>query len=166
MMPLKGNKMKIICESIKLLEGISKVQRAISPKAALPILEGILIEADNKLKLAGNDLDIAIECYIESDILDKGSIVVNSKIFGDIIAKMPEGDILLEVQENNIIYIECNNTHFRVKGLSAVGFPGLPAKDEGIEFSIESGILKDMIRQTIFAASTDDSQPVDRKSVV
>lgn len=152
--------MKIVCAAEKLLDGINKVQRAVSSKTALPILEGILIEANDRLKLAGNDLEIAIECYVEADIIVKGSIVVNSRIIGDIISKMPNGDVLLEVREDNVIYIECESTHFKVKGLPASGFPGLPALDEGREFTVESGAFRDMVRQTIFAASTDESQPI------
>lgn len=152
--------MKIICDSERLMEGIVKVQKAISTKSTLPILEGILIEAYDDLRLAGNDLDIAIECHINPVILDKGSIVVNARIFGDIISKMPKGEILIEVQESNSVYIESGNTHFRIKGLSAEGYPGLQPIDEGAEFSTESGIFRDMVRQTIFAASTDESQPV------
>lgn len=152
--------MKIICEAEKLLECINRVQRAVSVKTTMPILEGILIEVNDRVRLIGNDLELAIECFVEADILSKGSIIVNSKIFGDIIRKMPSDDILLELQEGNIIYIECDNTYFKIKGVPSTGFPSLPCVDKRNEFSIDSKIFRDMVRQTIFAASTDESQPI------
>ena len=63
--------MKIICSKENLAEGINIVQRAVSARTTLPILEGILIEADEKVKLTGNDLEIGIECYVEGDVLKK-----------------------------------------------------------------------------------------------
>lgn len=152
--------MKIICSQQNLLEGINIVQKAVSTKTTLPILEGILIEADNKLKMTGNDLEIGIECYIDADVKRKGSIVLNSRMFGDIIRRLPDTEVLMEVKENNAVIIECENSLFEIKGISPEGFPALPSiqKDNGIKMSQK--IIKDMIKQTIFAVSVDENRPI------
>lgn len=80
--------MKVICSRDDLLNAINIVQKAVSIKSTLPILEGILIEANDRLKLTGNDLEMGIECFVEANILINGSIVINSKMFGEIIRKM------------------------------------------------------------------------------
>ena len=71
--------MKLYCEKNVLLEAISIVQKAVSTKSTLPILEGILLEATDNLKLTGNDLELGIECSVVAIINQPGSIVLNSK---------------------------------------------------------------------------------------
>lgn len=152
--------MKIICSKENLLEGINIVQKAVSVKTTLPILEGILIEAGEKIKLTGNDLEIGIECCIDADIKRPGSIVINSRMFGDIVRRLPDAEVLIEVRDNNNVVIECENSFFEIKGIAAEGFPALPSieKEDGIR--INKKMLKEMIKQTIFAVSLDENRPI------
>jgi len=152
--------MKIICSKENLLEGINVVQKAVSTKTTLPILEGILLEADEKLKMTGNDLEIGIECYVEADVRKKGSIVLSSRMFGDIIRRLPNSEVMIEVKENNSVSIECENSLFEIKGIAPEGFPAIPSvnKENGIKMS--QRVIKDMIKQTIFAVSTDENRPI------
>lgn len=152
--------MKIICSQENLLEGINIVQKAVSTKTTLPILEGILLEADEKLKMTGNDLEIGIECYVEADVRKKGSIVLNAKMFGDIIRRLPDSEVLMEVKENNSVVIECENSLFEIKGITAEGFPALPSIEKQNGIQISQKIIKDMIKQTIFAVSADENRPI------
>ena len=77
--------MKIICSKEELVNGINIVQKAVSAKTTFPILEGILIEAGDQFKLTGNDLELGIECFVNADIREQGSIALNSRMFGEII---------------------------------------------------------------------------------
>ena len=78
--------MKLICKQSDLANALNIVQKAISSKTTLPILTGILLEAKNgALKLTGNDLSIGIEKSIEANILEEGTTVVSSKIFGEFV---------------------------------------------------------------------------------
>ena len=152
--------MKVICSKENLIEGINIVQKAVSTKTTLPILEGILLEADDKLKMTGNDLEIGIECYVEADVKKKGSIVLNSRMLGDIVRRLPDAEVLMEVKENNSVLIECENSLFEIKGIAPEGFPSLPSihKENGIKISQK--IIKEMIKQTIFAVSVDENRPI------
>jgi len=152
--------MKVICSKEILQERINIVQKAVSTKTTLPILEGILLETEDKFKMTGNDLEIGIECFVEADIKEKGSIVLNSKMFGDIVRKMPEGEVLIEVKENNSVIIECENSHFELKGISAEGFPSIPDIKKENGFEISQNLIRDMVRQTVFAVSLDENRPV------
>lgn len=158
--------MKIICSKENLLNGINIVQKAVSTKTTLPILEGILLNADDKFKLTGNDLEIGIECYVEADIRTTGDIVINSKIFGDIVRRLPDSEVLIEVKENNLVIVECENSHFEIKGINPSGYPSLPNVDKDNVLSISQGDLKDMIRQTVFAVGTDENRPVLTGSLI
>lgn len=152
--------MKVICSKENLMESINIVQKAVSTKTMLPILEGILLEADEKLKMTGNDLEIGIECYVDADIKRKGSIVLNSRMFGDIVRRLPDTEVLMEVKENNAVIIECENSLFEIRGIASEGFPALPSiqKENGIKISQK--IIKDMVKQTIFAVSADENRPI------
>ena len=152
--------MKVICSKENLLEGINIVQKAVSTKSTVPVLEGILIEAGDKLKMTGNDLEIGIECCVDADIKEKGSIVLNSRMFGDIARKLPDSEVLLEVKEGNTVVIECEKSLFEIKGISPEGYPALPEVERENGIGISQGLLKDMIRQTIFAISTDVNRPI------
>lgn len=152
--------MKVICSRDNLLEGVNTVQKAVATKTTLPVLEGILIEADDKIKLTGYDLEIGIESYVDADIKSVGSIVLNSRMFGDIIRRLPDAPVLMELKDNYVIAIECENTFYEIKGMSSEGYPPLPSVHRENGIKISQGILKDMIKQTIMAISTDENRQI------
>ncbi|WP_432662103.1 DNA polymerase III subunit beta [Wukongibacter baidiensis] len=159
--------MKIICSQKQLSSAVNIVQKAVSTKTTLPILKGILLEAkDDQLKLVGNDLDIGIENYIETKIIREGSIVISSRLFGDIIRKLPNSDIELEVDSQNNVFIRCENSDFKLVGQPAMEFPELPFVEEENTYVIGQDLFKNMIRQTIFATSQDETRPILTGSLI
>ena len=152
--------MKFICSKNDLLEGINIVQKAVMPKASLPILEGILINANNGvISLTGNCFDIGIECVIQGDVKENGSIVINSKMFGDIVRKLPESEVMISLNDKKID-IDCDNSKFEISGIDSSGFPSLPKINDDNKTSLSQNILKNLIRQTIFAVGLDDNRPI------
>lgn len=158
--------MKFVCLKDVLLEGISIVQKAVPSKSTVSVLEGILIECNDNLKLTGNDLEIGIECTVESDILEKGSIVINSKMFGDIIRKLPDAEIIIAVNDDNVVTIDCLKSHFELMGIAPDGYPSIPNIIKEEPYVINQKIIKDMIRQTIFSVSTDENKKVLNGSLI
>lgn len=151
--------MKVICSRDRLMEGISTVQKAVATRSTLPVLDGILIEAENGVKLTGYDLETGIECMVEADVPEAGSLVVNSRMFGEIVRKLPEDIVTIESGDNFSIKIECGNAHFSIRGQSADDYPKIPVVEDAKQLNMKQHLLKDMIRQTIFAVSTDESRP-------
>src|SRR5690606_21337149 len=95
--------LKIRINQSALANHITVVQKGISSRTTLQILEGILLETVNgMLKLTATDLEIGIETYLDCDIIEEGSIVINSKIFGDIVKKLPNSTIDIMVENNTI----------------------------------------------------------------
>lgn len=152
--------MKIICSRDLFVEAINIVQKAISPRPTLPILDGILIEADQTVKLTGYDLETGIECQIEAEIAEPGSIVINSRMFGEIIRKLPDDIVIIEVGSGNTILIESGNSHFSIKGINSEGYPKIPTVEDYKKIVLPQCSFKEMIHQTIFAVSNDESRPV------
>ena len=152
--------MKIICSRDRLMEAITIVQKAVATRSTIAILDGILIEADQALKLTGYDMELGIESTVEADIPEKGSLVLQSRMFGDIIRKMPEDILSIESTANQGVQIDCGNAHFTIKGMRAEDYPKIPIVEETRKITLKQQLLKEMIHQTIFAVSTDESRPI------
>ena len=114
---------------------------------------------DDKLKLTSTDLEIGIETYLDCNILEKGSIVANSKIFGDIVKKLPNSTVDIEVKDNNI-NIKCENSEFNILGSNPLEYPELPTIINKNSFKIPSDLFKLAIKQTVFATTQDETRPI------
>ncbi|AEB77200.1 DNA polymerase III subunit beta [Clostridium botulinum] len=153
--------MKFTCAKNKLQEAISIAQKAVTGKSPMPILQGIHLSAkNNELTLIGSDIDLSIETKIEAEVQEEGSIVVDSKIFGEIIRKLPNSSIHINTTENNSIEIVCEKSKFDLIHMDAEEFPNLPSINENIIFSIPEKVLKNMIKGTIFAIAQDETRPI------
>ena len=153
--------MKIVCEKEKLLKGINSVVRGVPTRTTMPILEGILIQTnDNELKLTSYDLELGIEYTMECNVQEEGNTVVNSIMFSEIIRKLPDTEISIELNENNLLVIECEGSLYKLSTMNPDEFPELPKIV--VENSIETDqtVLKNMIRKTIFAVSIEENRPI------
>jgi len=152
--------MKCICSQESLFHGIQIAQKGISNKIGLPIYNGILFEAtqDNKVHLFATDLEIGIDCYIPTQVIESGAVVIPSRIIGELIRKFPEGNIEIESSENNITTIKENNSNYKILGFSAEEFSNFPEIKISAKIKIKQKIFKEAIQQTIFAASKDENR--------
>lgn len=153
--------MKFTCEKSILQEGISTVQKAVTGKSTMPILNGILLKtAGSEVILTGSDIDLSIETKVKADISEEGSIVIDAKIFGEIIRKLPNDAVHINTIDNNSIEILCQKSRFTLIHMNAEDFPVIPSINENMIFSVSQKILKHMIRGTIFATAQDETRPV------
>lgn len=152
--------MKCTCIQKNLNDAITIVQKAVSGKTTLPILKGIHLELkNNRLYLVGTDLSLGIETSIDAEVISEGSIVVSSKLLGEIIKKLPDSVVHLEVVDQQLI-ISALKSEFKLSGSDSTDFPTLPEKNGDLSFSMDKHVLKNMIRQTIFATSIDETRPI------
>lgn len=155
--------MKITCNQQILSKTLNTVSKAVSTRTTLPVLKGILLEAkeDGTLTLTASDLEISIQKTISVNVEEPGSAVVVSKLFGDIIRKLPNEEILLEQAEDGSILIRTHSSEFTVVSLPVDEFPKVGDQEEEREHLIfDAEIFKDMVKQTSFAASVDESKGV------
>jgi DNA polymerase III subunit beta len=153
--------MKFKCEKAILQEAISIAQKAVTGKSTMPILEGILIEAyDGVVTLIGSDTDLSVETKFKCSIEETGRIVVDSKLFGEIIRKLPNDEVEIATMENNLIELNCQKSTFNLVHMTADDYPSLPNIDENMVFNIPQGIIKNMIKGTIFAVAQDETRPI------
>lgn len=152
--------MKIFCSKEALLSGVNAVQRAVSNKNTLPILQGVLITAEEQLiQFAATDLEIGIRCQAPAQVIEEGTIVVPAKLFTEVVRKLPDTTITLE-EKDNAITISYHQSTIVINGYDPDEFPLLPDLIDPITYSIPTVIFKNMIRQTIFACASEESRPV------
>ena len=153
--------MKLVCEKQKILRGINSVINGVSSKTTMPILEGILLKTnDNELILTTYDLEIGIEYTLEAKIIEQGNTVVNATMFSEIIRKLPSKEIKISINENRLLEIECEGSLYKLATMNPDEFPELPKINIDNSIEIEQTILKNMIRKTIFAVSTEENRPI------
>ena len=150
--------MKIICSKSNLAKGVNIVSKAVPSKTTMPILECILIDATTDIiKLTANDMELGIQTEIKGDIVQRGMIAIDAKIFSEIVRKLPDNDITIETNENLQTTITCEKAKFDISGKQGEEFSYLPVieKEESIE--ILQFTLKEIIRQTIFSIADSES---------
>lgn len=149
------------CKQSDLSTAIGIVSKAVSSKTTMPILSGIYFEAkENSLKLIGNDLNLCIETSIEAHVEVSGSVVMPSKLFSELIRKLPDAEIEFVINETNAVDIHCLNSSYKLVGLPGNEYPALPLIEDKNAFSIDKELFGNMIRQTSFAISQDESRPI------
>lgn len=153
--------MKFTVMRSDIVSAVQNVSRAVSTKATLPALEGILIKAyNNTLTLSGYDLELAITTTVEATVSNEGEIVVGAKLFADIVRKLPEEIVTFETDERMIIYINSGSAAYQIVGISSMEYPEMPKFDSLDEIKISAGLLRNMIKQTIYAVSDNINKPI------
>lgn len=155
--------MEIKCNRKDLMEAVSLVEKAVPVSTPISVLEGIFIEAkENAFKLVGNNMDLGIECFIPADVNEKGLAMVRASLFSSAVKKLPDTDedVYLQIDEKDNLKIECGDAKFNFSTSSAEEFPQLSQVLEGKTFEIKENILKNMIKQTVYAVSLKEDKPV------
>ena len=150
--------MKIICSKSELLQGVNTVLKAVPAKTTMPILECILIDTtDGQIKLTANDMELGIETKIKGDILDKGKIALEAKLFSEIVRKLPDSEVTIQTDENFRALIKCEKAKFNIAGKSGDDFSYLPEIEKNQMVVLSQFSLKEIIRQTIFSIADNEN---------
>ena len=152
--------MKFSCEKALLQNAINVASRTVAQKSSIPALEGLLLQADSMLTISGYNMQTGIRTRLSADITEKGELVLNARLFGDIIRKMPDDVVTFCADEKQLVHLSCGDSDFEILGLSATDYPELPEVEDEFCVSIQQKILRQMIEQTAFAVSTNESRPV------
>ena len=157
--------LKFSCEKALLQAAVSTAGRAVAAKSSIPALEGLLLEGSRELTLSGYNTQTGIRTSFEAQIREEGRIVLNARLFGDIIRKMPDDIIVFSADEKYMVHLSCGDASFDILGLSADDYPELPEVDDEYSVTLPQKTLKAMIGQTAFAVSTNESRPVHTGSL-
>ena len=157
--------MKFIIKQEILLESLYYTSRAISPRNLIPILTGIKFDlTEDGLYLSASDTDISIRCLIPTERIEEvselGSIVIGGKYIVEIIKKLPNENITIEVMDGHKMIVSTANTEFNLNGINSNEFPNLDLEETTEPIILQSSLIKKIISQTFFATSKNESRPI------
>ena len=150
--------MKLVFAKSDLVNAINISLKAVPSKTTMPILECILIEASpSEIKLTSNDMELGIETLVKGDVLERGKIAIDAKLFSEIIRKLPDSDITIETDDRLNVSMSCEKSHFNISGKSGDDFSYLPTIERNDYISLSQFALKEVIRQTIFSIAANEN---------
>ena len=152
--------MRFTCEKNMLVQGLNIASRTVAQKSSLSVIEGILCRAGQNLSLTGYNMETAITFSVEADVADPGECILPSKLFGDIVRRLPEGPVTVVVDDNYKVSIRAGYASFTISAESADDYPELPDVGDGRAIRIPQKELKNLISGTIFAVSENQGRPI------
>lgn len=154
--------MKFKIAQNELNKALNFVSKAVTTRSTMPVLKGILLKVtdDNRLILTASDMEFSIEKIVEVTDSEEGSIVLPARLFADIIRKLPDEIISIELMEFSNVNISTSSSEFRIVGMNPDEFPEIGTVNENQKISVNREIFREMIRKTSFAASADESKGV------
>jgi DNA polymerase III subunit beta len=154
--------MRVSCLQEHLARGLSIVQRAIASRSSLPILNNVLIATDGpRLRLAGSNLEISINCWIGAKVDEEGATTVPARTLVDFVNSLPPEriDMTLDVRTNTL-HLLSSRSNNDFLGIDAHDFPLIPTPEADGRLLVDPVLFRKMIAQTTFAAATDESRPI------
>ena len=153
--------MKFTIAKEQLIAGLQAVQNVVGARTTLPILSNVLLQAEEgKLLLTATDLDVTISCSVQATVTKSGACTIPVKKLFGIGRELDSLEIDFEVDEKNACKIKAGPSYYKMNGISADDFPPVPGLGESRKMQFEQAKLKEMLRRTSFAVSTDESRYV------
>lgn len=150
--------MRVRCKKEELIKNVGAVQRAVSGRSTLPILNNILVDAKGeKVRLVATDLEIGIEALLPAVVQKEGIVTFPAKYFLEIVRHLPGEEVEIYLEKGTQIHIQSEKAHFTMSGLSAEEFPLLPEIKDGTTLKIGQKDLQETIEKTTFACSKDET---------
>lgn len=150
--------MKIVVSKANLLNGVNIVSKAVPSHSSMSILQCILLKVSKgKITLTSTDNDLGIETVIEGEIIEEGKIALDAKFFSDIVRKLPDDDVTIEVFDNFVTSIVCGQANINLNGKDGDDFPELQKINKTDNILISDFALREVIRQTIFCLAYNNA---------
>lgn len=154
--------MKVVCSTQKLNKAAQIIQKALPTKAVSPILTGIYLKAeDNKIEMQATDYEIGISITLEAEVIEEGQIILPGNYFTNLLRRL-SGE-MVEIEKNdeeNKILIKSGSYKIDLLSTPASDYPVLNKLAVSNFVKIKDEVLKELIKKTVFACSTDESRPI------
>lgn len=153
--------MRIAIDRQTLCDAVAHVSRAVATKSTIPALEGIMLMAEGEqLTMVAYNLEIGMTKVLAARVEEAGEVILNAKLFGDIVRRLPGDMVSLTVDERLMCQITSGSAKFDILGISTSEFPEMPSLTESQALTMPGEVLQGMVRQTIFAVAQNDAKPV------
>src|SRR5580693_564637 len=153
--------MKFSVAKEKLLEGLQQVQNVVSTRTTLPILSNVLLQArGQEIHLTTTDLDVGVRGSCEADVEKEGATTLPARRLFNIVRELPSSEIQVDVNGKNAASIRSGQSFFKILGLPEEEFPPLPKFENAKIVTIRQKDLRDGLKKTSYAISTDETRYV------
>ena len=152
--------MKFTCEKALLVSAISVAGRTVAAKSAIPCLEGILLRAGVGVQLTGFNLETGITVKVGAAVTEAGLCVMPARLFFDIVRKLPDEEVTIEVDDKLQVSIRGGASSFKITAMDAEDYPDLPDVNSERGVSVPQSALREMIGGTIFSVSENQARPI------
>lgn len=154
--------MIISVERSALLDAVTRLQRVVSSKTSMPVLEGILLSAEQgKVTLIAYNLEMGMRKEIYAKCDEAGDIVINARLLGDILRRMNAPQVVISSNEKLACNIKCGEATFDIMGMAAEDFPEMPTVGSDRTLKIDGSLLSEMVKGTFFAtAQNEGAKPI------
>jgi len=151
--------MEVRVDRDAFLKGLQMVHNVVEPRQTLPILANVLLESEgDSLRLTATDLEVGARVSVPAKVPAKGSITLSARKLLEIVKELPPEALTLKVQENSWVSLRCGGVSYKLVGLPAADFPAVATGAAGGWINLDGKLLRDMLAQTIFAISHDESR--------
>jgi DNA polymerase-3 subunit beta len=152
---------KIICNRGVLHEALQHVGRVVSGRTTLPILSNVLLEAkEGRLRMVAYDMEIGAQSSVGIEAEEEGAITVPARVLSEVVASLPNATVELQTRDRSILGLNCGRSEYTINGLPAEEYPTLPEVGGGVSFELTQEAMKDMIRMSVFAVSSDETRAI------
>jgi DNA polymerase-3 subunit beta len=152
---------KLSCNRRMLHEALQHVSRVVSGRTTLPILSNVLLEAtEDRLRIVAYDMEIGAQSAVPVEAGEEGALTVPARMLGDVVASLPDATVEMRSEDRNVLGLTCGRSEYTINGLPADEYPALPEVSGDVSFEITQAGMRDLIRSTIFAASSDETRAI------
>jgi DNA polymerase-3 subunit beta len=152
---------KIICNQSVLHEALQHVGRVVSGRTTLPILSNVLLEGrGERLRVVAYDMEIGAQSSVAMQCEEEGAITVPARVLADVVASLPSATVEMATSERSLLRLTCGRSQYSINGLPAEEYPALPEVSAEVAFEVPQAALREMIRTTVFAVSTDETRAI------
>ena len=157
-----GTGMKVACSQDELAQKLAVVSRAVSTRASVQILSGILLRAEaGRLHLAATDMELSLRSSLDAEIDGEGAVVVPGRLLVDLVRLLPESEVTIEQRvDEGVVHVACGPSSASLNTYAAEDFPRLPDLDAVGTFTVDREVLLDTVSRVARSASRDESRPV------
>jgi DNA polymerase-3 subunit beta len=153
---------KVTCSKDALTRALSVVGRAVSTRATVQVLGGVLLRAgDGQVELAATDMELSLRLSVDAQVEGEGAVVAPGRLLVDLARLLPDSEVVLEHRpEQGVLEVTCGPAAYKLNTYSAEDFPRLPEVEGAQTFAVDSGVFLDTVTKVARSASRDESRPV------
>jgi DNA polymerase-3 subunit beta len=151
--------MDVLIDRDAFLKGLQMVHNIVEPRQTLPILANVMLETESEaIRLTATDLEVGARVSIPAKVAKGGTITVSARKLSEIVRELPAAGLSLKVGDNAAVSLRCGGASYRMVGLGSDDFPAVVPAAPPAWLTVEAKMLREMLAQTTFAISHDESR--------